>query len=162
MPVKVYVSVGSNIERKQHISAALLAMKDLYGTLRLSSVYESDAIDFDSFPFYNLVAGFESDSAPLVIQQQLRHIEDQCGRVRESGLAARTLDLDLLLYGDDIIDADGLHIPRHDIMRYAFVLCPLAEIAGDSKHPETGIDYRTLWQDFTGETALTRLSWVPV
>lgn len=159
MSVKVYVSVGSNIDREKHIGAALIAMENLYGSLQLSAVYESAAVGFESSPFYNLVVGFESDVPPLAIQQQLHEIEDQHGRVRTASLMARTLDLDLLLYGDEVIDSGGLHIPRDDITRYAFVLCPLAEIAGDSKHPENGIDYKTLWDDFEGDKSLTRISW---
>jgi 2-amino-4-hydroxy-6-hydroxymethyldihydropteridine diphosphokinase len=157
--VKVYVSVGSNIDREEHIGTALTAMENLYGLLQLSAVYESEAVGFDSFPFYNLVVGFESDLPPLTIQQQLHGIENQCGRVRTSDLVARTLDLDLLLCGDEVIHSNELHIPRADITRYAFVLCPLADIAGDSNHPETGIAYRTLWNDFTGNKALTRIPW---
>jgi len=74
MSVKVYVSIGSNIDREKHISAALTAMENLYGSLQLSAVYESAAVGFESFPFYNLVAGFESDMPPLTIQQQLHEI----------------------------------------------------------------------------------------
>lgn len=161
MSVKVYVSIGSNIDREKHIGAALAAMENLYGSLQLSAVYESAAVGFESFPFYNLVAGFESDIPPLTIQQQLHEIEDQHERVRSVNLVARTLDLDLLLYGDEVIDSGRLHIPRDDITRYAFVLCPLAELASDSKHPENGIDYQTLWDDFEGDKSLTRVVWPP-
>lgn len=162
MPVKVYVSIGSNIDREKHIGIALTAMENLYGSLQQSAVYESEAVDFDSFPFYNLVVSFESDLQPLTIQQQLHNIEARCGRVRASELIARTLDLDLLLCGDAVIHSSELHIPRADITRYAFVLCPLAEIAGDSKHPETGIDYRTLWKNFDGNKSLTRIPGLPL
>jgi 2-amino-4-hydroxy-6-hydroxymethyldihydropteridine diphosphokinase len=159
---QVYVSVGSNIERQRNIATALQLLTEVYGELQLSSVYESAAVGFDSAPFYNLVLGFSTQQSPQAVQQQLHVIEDRCGRQRTASLSARTLDLDLLLY-DDRVMADGkLVLPRDDINRYAFVLRPLAEIAGTVRHPVTGVTFADMWAAFDDETQpLTLVDWPP-
>jgi 2-amino-4-hydroxy-6-hydroxymethyldihydropteridine diphosphokinase len=159
---QVYVSVGSNIERQRNIATALQLLTEVYGELQLSSVYESAAVGFDSEPFYNLVLGFSTQQSPQAVQQQLHVIEDRCGRQRTASLSARTLDLDLLLY-DDRVMADGkLVLPRDDINRYAFVLRPLAEIAGTVRHPVTGVTFADMWAAFDDETQpLTLVDWPP-
>jgi len=157
---RVFVSIGSNIDREQNIDVALREMTAAWGELQLSSVYESDAVGFDSAPFYNLVAGFNSDESPRDIQDRLHAIEDSNGRLRTTELSARTLDLDLLLY-DDLVMSDGkLVLPRTDIDRYAFVLAPLAEIAGNEHHPVSGVSYAELWAAFdASQQQLTRIDW---
>jgi len=159
---QVYVSVGSNIDRQRNIATALQVLTETYGELQLSPVYESAAVGFDSEPFYNLVLGFSTQQSPQAVQQQLHVIEDRCGRQRTASLSARTLDLDLLLY-DDRVMADGkLVLPRDDINRYAFVLRPLAEIAGTVRHPVTGVTFADMWAAFDDETQpLTLVDWPP-
>ncbi len=156
----VYVSIGSNIDREQNINEALRVLAADYGNLLQSSVYESDAVGFDSAPFYNLVVGFNTDESPPAVQDRLHAIENHHGRLRTAELSARTLDLDLLLY-DDLVMSDGkLVLPRGDIDRYAFVLAPLAEIAGSARHPVTGISYAEMWSAFDdSRQALTRVDW---
>jgi 2-amino-4-hydroxy-6-hydroxymethyldihydropteridine diphosphokinase len=159
---QVYVSVGSNVDRRRNIAAALQALTEIYGELQQSSVYESAAVGFDSAPFYNLVVGFSTQQSPQAVQQQLHAIENHCGRQRTAALSARTLDLDLLLYDDLVLAEDKLVLPRDDINRYAFVLCPLAEIAGVERHPVTGVSYEEMWAAFDDETQrLTRVDWPP-
>ena len=159
---QVYVSVGSNIDRERNISAALQGLTELYGELQLSSVYESDAVGFDSEPFYNLVLGYTTDQPPQTVQAELHRIEDRFGRLRTGALSARTLDLDLLLY-DDLVMSDGkLVLPREDITRYAFVLGPLAEIAATARHPVSGVTYADMWAAFDdSKQPLTRVDWPP-
>lgn len=159
---QVYVSVGSNIDREQNIEAALQALTELYGELQLSSVYESDAVGFASEPFYNLVLGFTTDQTPQTVQSELHRIEDRFGRQRTRALSARTLDLDLLLYDDVVMSAGKLVLPREDITRYAFVLGPLAEIAGEERHPVSGQCYADMWAAFDDSSQpLTRIDWPP-
>ena len=157
---QVYVSIGSNIERRRNIERALQALAAAYGDLQQSSVYESAAVGFDSNPFYNLVVAFRTDDSPQAVQETLHRIEDSQGRLRAGELAARTLDLDLLLYDELVINAGKLVLPRDDIDRYAFVLGPLAEIAGERHHPVTGRRYTDMWADFddTGQE-LRRIDW---
>jgi 2-amino-4-hydroxy-6-hydroxymethyldihydropteridine diphosphokinase len=159
---QVYVSIGSNIERERNIDSALQALAATYGELQQSSVYESAAVGFDSAPFYNLVVGFQTGDSPRAVQEMLHRIEDGQGRLRAGELAARTLDLDLLLYDDLVIQAGRLVLPRSDIERYAFVLGPLAEIAGDQRHPVSGIRYADMWSAFdTAGQELQRVDWPP-
>jgi 2-amino-4-hydroxy-6-hydroxymethyldihydropteridine diphosphokinase len=159
---QVYVSVGSNIDRQRNIAIALQALTERYGDLQQSQVYESAAVGFDSAPFYNLVLGFTTQDSPQSIQEQLHDIENRCGRQRTATLSARTLDLDLLLYDDLVMQQGKLVLPREDIKRYAFVLRPLAEIAGSTRHPLTGVSFADMWADFdTKSQPLTAVDWPP-
>ena len=158
---QVYVSIGSNIGRRKNIAMALELMEARFGELEQSSVFESAAVGFDSAPFYNMVVGFRTDESPRSLQAWLHEVESHCGRVRTASLSARTLDLDLLLYDDLVVNEGGLVIPREDINRYAFVLYPLAEIAPNARHPASGRRYADMWADFDGEgdSSLVRVDW---
>ncbi len=144
-----YISIGSNIDKDKHIPASLLALEQAFGKLTVSSVYETEAVGFTGDVFYNLVVGFDSDLEVKAVAKLLRQIELDNGRTRDSRkFAARTLDLDLILYGDLIINDGRLKIPRNEIEHYAFVLEPLAEIALDMKHPISRLSYAELWDKF--------------
>jgi 2-amino-4-hydroxy-6-hydroxymethyldihydropteridine diphosphokinase len=159
---QVYVSMGSNIDRERNIGLALQRLADDLGPLQQSSVYESDAVGFDSAPFYNLVVGFVTDESPGILQDYLHEIETLSGRERTATLTARTLDLDLLLYDDLVLERGRLVLPRPDITRYAFVLYPLAEIAPDARHPVSGERYCDLWAAFDAPgQVLSRVDWPP-
>ncbi len=145
----IFISLGSNIEREKNTRAGITALKQAFGALRLSSVYESEAVGFAGDAFYNMVIGCEVDTPVFETNQILRDIEDINGRDRSGPkFSSRTLDLDLLLYDDLIINENGLQLPRAEILKNAFVLWPLAEIAGKLKHPETGQSYAELWSAF--------------
>jgi 2-amino-4-hydroxy-6-hydroxymethyldihydropteridine diphosphokinase len=147
--VRVWVSVGSNIDRERHVRAALRALRERFGRLQLSPIYESPAEGFHGDPFYNLVVGFDTDVPPERLHALLREIEGANGRTRGSEkFSARTLDIDALTYGDQVTDAGGKHLPRDEITRYAFVLKPLADVAGDQIHPELRHSFAHLWNEF--------------
>lgn len=146
---RVYVSIGSNIGREQNIRAGVAELRARFGTLILSSVYESEAVGFDGDSFYNLVAGFDTALAPQQVAEALRVIEEAHGRVRNGPrFSSRTLDIDLLLYDDLILHEGKLEIPRDEITKNAFVLWPLAEIAPQLRHPQRGVSYGALWEAF--------------
>jgi 2-amino-4-hydroxy-6-hydroxymethyldihydropteridine diphosphokinase len=149
---RVYVSIGSNIDRARNVRSALDALAARFANLARSQVYESASVGFAGDPFYNLVVSFDASEAPREIVDILHRIEDRHGRVRGGDrFAPRTLDLDLLLY-DDLQLRDGkLVLPRDEITRYAFVLRPLAEIAPAERHPVIGKTYAELWQAFDAE-----------
>jgi len=153
----VYLSIGSNIEREKHIRAGINALKERFGAIELSSVYEAEAVGFDGAPFLNLIAAFETDLLPAQVDTILDTIEKDNGRTSEQKkFNPRTLDLDLVLYDNYISDDPNLEIPRGEITRYAFVLEPLAEIAGDLKHPITQQSYSDLWQHFDKQNVVQK------
>jgi 2-amino-4-hydroxy-6-hydroxymethyldihydropteridine diphosphokinase len=144
-----YISIGSNIDKDKNILASLQALEHHFGKLAVSSIYESAPIGFSGDPFYNLVVGFDSDLEVKEVAKQLRQIELDNGRTRDcQKFSPRTLDLDLILYGDLIVNDGRLRIPRDEIESYAFVLEPLAEIAPSLKHPVNHISYAELWEKF--------------
>ncbi len=146
---RLWLSLGSNIDRKRHILGGLRDLKALFGDLVVSTVYESAAVGFDGAPFYNLVVGVDSDLSAGALLEQFRGIEADHGRIRGGGkLSSRTLDIDVLTYGDQVMKIGKNEIPRDEIDRYAFVLRPLSEVAGDERHPVSGERYATLWEKF--------------
>ncbi len=154
---RVFVGIGSNIDRERSVRAGVGNLRRQYCEVQFSSVYESDAVGFEGDAFYNLVVAFDTDDGIEQVVASLAHIEDQNGRVRSGErFAARTLDLDLLLYGDEIIVTENYHVPRDEILRYAFVLWPLAEMVPDDIHPEVGESYAILWEKFDKRNQLLR------
>lgn len=146
---RVYISIGSNIDKEASIRKGIADMQDVFGELELSSVYQSEAVGFKGDDFYNLVAAFDTDEDVLTISKQLHEIEDNNGRDRSGPrFSSRTLDLDLLVYDDLITNENGLEIPRGEILENAFVLWPLAEIAPDLEHPVTHKTYAEHWRLF--------------
>lgn len=145
---EVFASIGSNIDRKRSINAGVEALWKCFGILRLSSVYETDAVGFAGEPFYNLVAAFRSDKTPEAINACFKQIEQAQGRDPDDPkFSPRTLDIDLLLYGNEMIERPGLTVPRDEIERYAFVLQPLAEIEPDMRYPGRSERFLQMWQE---------------
>ena len=149
MATRVWLSLGSNIDRTRNLRAVIAALGRRFGPLVLSQVYESEAVGFDGEPFYNMVVGLETDLPAAELNHWLHRLEADQGRRRDGGrFAPRTLDVDLLTYGDQVLEEGPLRLPRDEILRYAFVLRPLAEVAGEQRHPLDGRRYRELWAAF--------------
>ena len=143
---RCWLSIGSNQDREASIRGAVADLRAAFGEVILSSVYESPAEGFAGTPFLNLVAGIQTELDVAAIDRALRRIEDAHGRVRgPEKFSPRTLDIDLLTYGDRVGSLDGRTFPREEILRYAFVLGPLAEVARDELCPGTDRTYRELW-----------------
>lgn len=146
---RVYLSLGSNIEAYTYIAAALDELEESFGELIISSVFESEAVGFDGDNFLNLVVGIDTALPVGSLSKQLKQIEDAHGRERSGPkYSGRTLDIDILTYDDKQGVIDGVVLPRDEVLKNAFVLWPLAEVAGDECHPQLGLSYQALWQQY--------------
>lgn len=144
---ELFISIGSNIDREKNCRSALNALEKTFGSLHISNLYESESVGFDGAPFYNGVVMLQTDRTLEEVKCSLTAIENGHGRTRgEQKFSSRTLDLDLLLYGDLICPEKN--IPRDEIEHYAFVLEPLAEIAPTHLHPIKRQSYRELWAQY--------------
>ncbi|MCP1728465.1 2-amino-4-hydroxy-6-hydroxymethyldihydropteridine diphosphokinase [Natronospira proteinivora] len=146
---EVLVGVGSNIEPQRHVASALGALADQFGPVQASPAYQSRAVGFDGDDFINLVVRFDSSLSPLALSQALHQIEQDCGRQRGSErFAPRVIDLDILMVGDYVSDpGEQPELPRGEILHYAFVLRPLAELAPDRVHPVANCRCDALWAE---------------
>lgn len=145
---KIYISIGSNQDAERQIRFGVEQLAYYFTHLRLSSVYESEAVGFDGDNFLNLVASAETQLTISQVDQAFKAIEREAGRVRgEAKYSNRTLDIDLLLY-DDLVCDKPIRLPRGEVLHHAFVLLPLAEIAPDLKHPVEQKSYQDLWSAF--------------
>lgn len=150
---RVYLGLGSNIEREHFITAGLDALADLFGLLDLSPVYDCPAMGFDGRPFLNLVMGVDTALSPAELYRTLRQIETEHGRpVDARRNSPRQLDIDILTYDDLTGVIGGVELPRGEILYHAFVLRPLADLAPDERHPVLGETYRALWEAFDQST----------
>lgn len=145
---RVYISLGSNIEPERFLKSGLSDLSYHFGELLLSSVYESEAVGFKGSNFLNMVVGVDTDLSIGELVSLFKQIEQDNGRlVGAKKFAPRTLDLDLLLYGDKVT-LDPVELPRAEILTNAFVLWPMAELAPDLAHPSVNTRYQTLWHEY--------------
>lgn len=139
--MKAYVGLGANLGDPQAaLDDALRRIAALPGTtlLRRSSVYRTAPVDAQGPDFFNAVAELDTGLEPLPLLQALHGIEQAHGRQRPYRNAPRTLDLDLLLFGDRVLDTPELTLPHPRLQQRAFVLVPLLELAPDLVHPVLG------------------------
>ncbi len=162
--VDVYVSAGSNIEPVKNLRLACSELEELSGLLSRSSVYRTKSVGFEGNDFLNMVIRFSSSLSLDAIMCELERIERLSGRRHESmPVASRTLDLDLLLFGDQVVNDPPVRLPRADITKYAFVLGPMAEMAPGLRHPQSGKTMGELWAAFDqSEQPIQRLEESPL
>lgn len=142
---RVYLGLGSNIEREAHLCAGLDALAGFLHELRCSPVFESHAVGIKSGNFFNLVVAATTDLPLLELDRRLKFIEADNGRYApdRKGLP---LDIDVLLYGDLVGNFNGLLLPRAELLKNAFVLWPMALLAPQVRHPLDGRSFAELWQ----------------
>jgi len=134
--VAVYLDIGSNIDREANIQSCVDELLNKFPDVVFSKAYESEAFGFKGDAFINVSACFETDLNYLELKAFLKGIENQHARKRsKTKFISRTLDVDVLLYGDEILHPDN-DVPRAEILKFPFVLFPLAEIAADVMHPQ--------------------------
>ncbi len=145
----IFISIGSNINANENIRLALDDLADSFTGIVNSTYYESESVGFEGDNFINLVTQAETELDIPTVNEKLHAIEDQHGRDRSGPrFSSRTLDLDLLLYDDEIYENGKLHLPREEILTNAFVLWPLAELVPDKIHPLEKKTYAQLWDQF--------------
>ncbi len=141
-----YLGLGSNVDAEHHIALAVRALIKAFGEVQLSPIYRTKSVGFEGCDFINLVARVETGCGPLELRQFLRELEDLHGRNRQAPkFSDRTLDIDILLFDDLVTRTDKLVLPRAEILRFAHVLKPLADIAPQLKHPVEATAFAELW-----------------
>ena len=134
-----YIGIGSNLgDRRAYIERAIERIRKAKGVtlLRSSSLYETEAVgDVPQGKFLNGVVEVEASLSPRELLRALNRIEDELERTREVAKGPRTIDLDILLYGDEVVDEAGLVVPHPRMHERDFVLRPLKELAPDLRHP---------------------------
>lgn len=151
--ITAYISIGSNIEREYHLQAGVNAVIELAETWRMSRIFEAEPVGFNGDNFFNSVIEIKTPLSLPVLQQSLKTIEQQLGRpLNAKKNQSRTIDLDILLYGDVISESPSL--PRNDLYKFAFVLWPMNELCPDLVIPGEQRTIAQLWQDFSEKQVL--------
>jgi 2-amino-4-hydroxy-6-hydroxymethyldihydropteridine diphosphokinase len=151
-PVDVFLSIGSNINPEANIQYALSEIDQIFEIKQVSSVYRNKSVGFEGDDFLNMVLKLSTTRNPYEILEELNRIESATGREIGTGtFDSRTLDIDIILYGDLVDLEEPLKLPRKDINLYSFVIGPLAEIEPRGVHPVSGKSFIELWEEFNRE-----------
>ena len=147
-----YLCLGSNINPKRHIRFAIDRFKRDFDDVVISNIYKSKAVGFEGDDFLNLAVAINTDLSLDKLLKYTDALEKSAGRVRvkRGNFDSRTLDVDIVMYGNLIGEYKGRRWPSEDIQDNAHVLLPMSEIAGDRTHPALGIKFRQLWNEFDG------------
>lgn len=144
-PVTVYFGLGSNVNREQGLASALDELASLCGHIQCSPVFESLPVGSQKLPFLNAVVKAQTDLSLQDLHAALKQIENKYGR-RAAGQTAVPLDIDILLYADYVGEFADICLPREDLIKYAFVMWPMALLNADGLHPVLQQTYAELWQ----------------
>lgn len=159
-----YVGIGSNLGDRLDFMRRAIDGLEQHGIVVAdrSSVYESPGIGFEEQPDYlNAVISVQTDLSPSELLETMLGVEKRLGRTRKKKWGPRTIDLDLLLYGDLIISEPGLVVPHQHMLERGFVLLPLCEINPQLRHPVQGLpisDFASSCDDGTVRTQLTKIT----
>ena len=149
--ILVYLGLGSNLgDRKEYLSMACNQLRsEAVREFRASSIYKSEPLLKMPQPkFFNMVVCGLTVLSPQELLKKCQQIEISLGRVQRERWGCREIDIDILSYGNRIIDNDGLVIPHPEIENRSFVLMPMLELSPDWFHPETGIKIKELWENW--------------
>lgn len=143
----VLLSLGSNVQPRRHLHAAVAALAERFGAITVSPAYRTAAVGFDGPAFLNNAVAIETDLDLHTLDAWAHALEDRHGRDRSGPrFSDRTLDIDVVFYGDLIVEGPGhLRIPRPEL-KHAFVIKPLADIAPDFVDPVSGLTLEALWR----------------
>ena len=144
----VYVAAGSNVAPIENLRRALDVLDRHFAPLTVSRAYANAAVGFDGDDFINLVVGFRTGLTVHQVIERLHEAEAACGRERLAPKwAPRSMDLDILLFGDTVCSEPGLTLPRPDLLKRPYMLGPAAEIAPETVHPIERRTLGALWRD---------------
>jgi 2-amino-4-hydroxy-6-hydroxymethyldihydropteridine diphosphokinase len=146
---RVFVAAGSNVNAEQNLATASREMARSFPDLQCSPWYRNKAVGFEGDDFINFVAGFSTELPVHEVVRRLREIEELCGRPHGAPKwAPRSMDLDILLYGDLVCEEPGLKLPRPDLLKRPFMLGPLADLVPELDHPTLHVTIGELWRQF--------------
>ncbi len=156
---RVFVAAGSNVDAERNLRLASHELVKTFGKVEFSPAYQNLAAGFEGDDFINFVAAFDTELPVRAVVAELQRIEGLCGRERDAPKwAPRSMDLDILLFGDRVCDEPGLVLPRPDLLRRAYMLGPMADIGGEVIHPLEQRTISDLWQRFDRDAhPLTRI-----
>lgn len=154
MSERVVVGLGSNLDRENNITEAVRRLRAIFGSVECSPVYDSASVGFEGNNFLNLAVLFNTSLGVRDVIEQLRAIEDQMGRDRSKPkFSDRVIDLDILLYGNLVMNEPGVQVPRHEILQNSFVLRPIQDLIPQVIHPQAGQSYADLWLSMAPDAA---------
>ncbi|MEY2626071.1 MAG: hypothetical protein RL412_1846 [Pseudomonadota bacterium] len=146
---RVFVAAGSNVDAERNLRLASHELVKTFGNVQFSPAYQNVAAGFEGDDFINFVAAFDTELPVRAVVAELQRIEGLCGRERHAPKwAPRSMDLDILLFGDMVCDEPGLVLPRPDLLRRAYMLGPMADVGGDVVHPLERRTMSELWERF--------------
>jgi 2-amino-4-hydroxy-6-hydroxymethyldihydropteridine diphosphokinase len=150
---RAYLSLGSNQEPLRYLNAALAELRERFGEIVVSPAYRSRSVGFEGADFVNLAVCVDTDLSPQALNDWLHALEDRHGRRRDvPRYSDRTLDVDIVLYDDLVMNGDShLQLPRKEL-KHAFVLRPIADIAPTLRHPLSGDTMAALWLAFPADS----------
>ena len=153
---RAWLSLGSNLAPETHLRAAAAALRERFGAVRFSPVYRTAAVGFEGPDFLNAAAEIQTDLDPQALNDWLHALEDAQGRDRSGPrFSSRTLDVDIVLFDELVLEGPGnLQLPRRDL-QHAFVLKPLADLAPGVRVPGTGRCLAELWAAHPGDPGLS-------
>lgn len=157
----VYLGLGSNIgDRLSYLRGAIveLAKLDEVEVRRVSPVYQTEPIGYEAQEdFYNLVVEIETTLAPLALLAKIMAVEEKLGRTRTDHKGPRTIDIDILLFGDEVIEEYRLTVPHPRMMMREFVLRPLSDLDPDIRIPTVNVSVAEALSEIEGEKRVDRI-----
>jgi 2-amino-4-hydroxy-6-hydroxymethyldihydropteridine diphosphokinase len=154
-----YLSLGSNVgNREAQLRNAIARLGGVGKVVRVSSFYETEPVEFTAQPwFLNCAVALETSATPRELMKAVLQIEEEMGRRRVQKKGPRIIDIDILLFADEVIESDELTVPHPAMAQRRFVLEPLAEIAPEVRHPAMGKTVRELLRELPDGQAVKRI-----